>query len=170
MGKVRKWFEAGEAGECHSAASQSVFLYWGAQKGSVSGAYETELADSSTSAVKKSASTRWKALRSVCSSSLPPPHWVWDLKGLTSMSLRKALALHQQFTLQRPSSLSGSLKVCFAHLSEKSKLLIIGSKWYRCWSWKQEKYQAFLSNDSFVPSEFLKVSMSFYPFHCKIRI
>lgn len=78
--------------------------------------------------------------------------------------------LHWQFTLQGPSSASDFQKVYLAHLSEKYKLLIISSKWYICLGWKQEKHQAFHNSDFFLPSEFLKVSMSFYPFHCGIRI
>lgn len=173
--KVRKWFEAGA---CLSAASQSVFLYWGAQTGSANGAYETELAvktaDSSESAVKNQLPLDGRLFVLLAPHIFPHLTESGTWKPLcfdcTPMSLGKALTFHRQFTLQGPSSLSDSLKVYLAHLSEKSELLIISSKWYICWSQKQEKYQAFHNNDLFLPYEFLKVSMSFFSFHCRIRI
>lgn len=80
-GEVRRWFGAGES-QCSIPGCPSALR---GQEGSVRGACETELAvrtaDSSDSAAKKSASTRWKALLAVCSSSLLPPQRVWDLKA-----------------------------------------------------------------------------------------
>lgn len=126
-GKVRKWFGAGAF---LSAASQPVFLHWGAQKGSL------------CQWCLQRKNLLWElqtVLNQLLKNQLPlggrlfvlfAPHLFPHLSesgtwkplsfDCTPMSLRKAHALHQQFTLQRPSSLSDFLKVYFADLSEKS--------------------------------------------------
>lgn len=108
-GKVRKWLEA-EA--CLSAASYSVFLYWGAQKSSVSGA------DKRQSLLLKLQTV----LNQLLKNQLPLggrlfillahlfPHltesgtWKPLCFDCILILLGKALALHQQFTLQGSSS------------------------------------------------------------------